>query len=221
LSDPGLLPTAVAAVLGLKLGGGEISAEAVAGAIGAQKLLLVLDNCEHVIEAAAKLAETVVRTCSRTTILATSREILKIEGEYVYRVPPLDVPPQDEEPGNVLAYSAVQHFVATTAALRLDFSPEGETLAIIAAICRRLDGIPLAIYFATTRVATLGLQQVAADLDNRLGMLTAGRRTALPRHRLCALRWTGVMSCCPSPSAWSCGGLPFSSATLRLKRRVW
>src|SRR5712671_4514195 len=114
LSDPGLVPSAVTAALGLQLGGDEISAERVARAIGAQKLLLVIDNCEHVIDAAAKLTETVVRMCSRTTILATSREILNIEGEHVYRVPPLDVPPQDEEPGNILAHSAVQLFVATT-----------------------------------------------------------------------------------------------------------
>src|SRR5216684_3942574 len=183
LSDPGLVPSAVTGVLGLKLGGNEISAESVARAIGAQKLLLVLDNCEHVIDAAAKLAETVVRLCSRTTILATSREILKIEGEYVYRVPPLDVPPQHEEPANILGHSAVQLFIATTRALHSDFSPHGENLPAIGAICRRLDGIPLAIDFAATRVATLGLQQVAAGLDDRLGMLTSGRRTALPRHQ--------------------------------------
>jgi len=183
LSDPGLVPTAVTGVLGLKLGGDEISAESVARAIGAQKLLLVLDNCEHVINAAAKLAETVVRMCTRTTILATSREILKIEGEFVYRVPPLDVPPQHEEPGNILGHSAVLLFIATTRALQSDFSPHRENLRAIAAICRRLDGIPLAIDFAATRVATLGLQQVAAGLDDRLGMLTSGRRTALPRHQ--------------------------------------
>ncbi len=183
LSDPGLVPSAVAGGLGLKLGGDEISAESVARAIGAQKLLLVLDNCEHVIDAAARLAETVLRMCSRTTILATSREILRIEGEHVYRVPPLDVPPQYEEPGKIVASSAVQLFIATTRALHSDFSPHGENLPAIAAICRRLDGIPLAINFAATRVATLGLQQVAAGLDDRLGMLTGGRRTALPRHQ--------------------------------------
>jgi predicted ATPase/DNA-binding winged helix-turn-helix (wHTH) protein len=183
LSDPGLVPSAVTGVLGLKLGGDEITAESVARAIGAQKLLLVLDNCEHVIDAAAKLAETIVRMCPRTTILATSREILKIEGEYVYRVPPLDVPPQYEESGNILGHSAVQLFIATTRALRSDFSPNGEDLPVIAAICRRLDGIPLAIDLAAARVATLGLQQVAAGLDDRLGMLTGGRRTALPRHQ--------------------------------------
>src|ERR1700682_590741 len=183
LSDPGLVPTAVTGVLGLKLGGDEISAESVARAIGAQRLLLVLDNCEHVIDAAAKLAETIVRMCPRTTILATSREILKIEGEYVYRVPPLDVPSQHEEPDDILGRSAVQLFIATTRALHSDFSPNGENLPAIAAICRRLDGIPLAIDLAAGRVATLGLQQVALDLDDRLGMLIGGRRTALPRHR--------------------------------------
>src|SRR5712675_1230746 len=183
LSDPSLVPTALAGALGLKLGGHEISAESVTRAIGAQKLLLVLDNCEHVIDAAAKLAETVVRRCPQTTILATSREILKIEGEYVYRVPPLDVPPQDEEPGDIPGHSAVQLFIATTRALQSDFLPNGENLPAIAAICRRLDGIPLAIDLAAARVAALGLQQVAAGLDNHLGLLTGGRRTALPRHQ--------------------------------------
>jgi len=183
LSDPGLVPSAVAGGLSLKLGGDEISAESVARAIGAQRLLLVLDNCEHVIDAAARLAETIVRMCPRTTILATSREILTIEGEYVYRVPPLDVPSQHEEPDDMLGRSAVQLFIATTRAVHSDFSPNGENLPAIAAICRRLDGIPLAIDFAATRVATLGLQQVAASLNDHLGMLTSGRRTALPRHQ--------------------------------------
>jgi predicted ATPase/DNA-binding winged helix-turn-helix (wHTH) protein len=183
LSDPALVPTAVAGSLGLKLGGDEISAESVARAIGAQKLLLILDNCEHVIDAAARLAETLVRACPRTTVLATSREILKIEGEYAYRVPALDVPPQHEEPGNIPGHSAVQLFIATTRALCSDFAPNEENLPAIAAICRRLDGIPLAIDLAATRVATLGLQQVAVDLDDRLGVLTSGRRTALPRHQ--------------------------------------
>jgi len=192
LSDPGLVPSAVAGVLGLKLGGKEISAESVGRAIGAQRLLLVLDNCEHVIDAAARLAGTVVRMCPRTTILATSREILKIEGEGVYRVPPLDVPSPDEDPGNIPGHSAVQLFIATTRALQSDFSPDEESLPAIAAICRRLDGIPLAIDLAATRVATLGLQQVAAGLDDRLGLLTGGHRTALPRHQTlrAALDWS-------------------------------
>ena len=178
LSDPDLVPSAVAGGLGLKLGGDQISAKFVSRSIGLQRLLLVLDNCEHVIDTAAKLAETVVRMCPRTTILATSREILKIEGESTaHRVPPLDVPSQHEEPNDILGRGAVQLFMATTRALHSDFSPNGENLPAIAAICRRLDGIPLAIDLAATHVATLGLQQVAASLDDRFGMLTGGRRT--------------------------------------------
>jgi predicted ATPase len=95
----------------------------------------------------------------------------------------LDVPSEFEEPDSILCHSAVQLFIATTRALHSDFSPYGENLATIAAICRRLDGIPLAIDLAATRVATLGLRQVAAGLENRLGLLTGGRRTALPRHQ--------------------------------------
>jgi predicted ATPase/DNA-binding winged helix-turn-helix (wHTH) protein len=184
LSDPDLVPSAVAGVLGLHMGGDEISPESVARAIGARKLLLVLDNCEHVVDAAARLAETVVRQCPRTSVLATSREVLRIEGEHVYRVPPLDVPPpHQEELDIVLGHSAVQLFIARTRALRSDFSPHKENLPAIAAICRRLDGIPLAIEFAAARAATLGARQVASHLNDRFRLLTGGRRTALPRHQ--------------------------------------
>ncbi len=184
LSDPGLVPSAVTGVLGLKLGGDEISAESVARAIGGERLLLVLDNCEHVIDAAAQLVETMVRVCPRTTVLATSREALRIEGECAYRVLPLEVPSEHwEEPSDVLGRSAVELLVARMRELDWDFSPDSDGLAAIAAICRHLDGIPLAIEFAATRAAALGLEQVASRLDDRFTLLTAGRRTALPRHR--------------------------------------
>src|SRR3984893_1923625 len=172
LSDPDLLPSAVAGGLGLKLGGDRISAESVPRALGLPRLQLVLVKCQDVCAAAAKLAETVVRMCPRITILATSREILKIEGEYVYRVPSLDVPSQHEGPDDIVGRSAVPRLIATTRAMHSNFSPNEENLPAVAAICRRLDGIPLAIDLAAARVATLGLQQVAAGLDNRLGMLT-------------------------------------------------
>jgi len=184
LSDPGLVPSAIAGVLGLRLGGDEISPGSVARAVGGRKVFLVLDNCEHVIDAAAELTETVVRLCPRTTVLATSREVLRVDGECVYRVPPLDVPPEhEEEPGNALGHSAVQLFIARTKALDTEFSPYGEDLPVMTAICRRLDGIPLAIEFAAARAAALGLRQVASRLDHRFGLLTGGRRTALPRHQ--------------------------------------
>jgi non-specific serine/threonine protein kinase len=184
LSDPGLISAMVAGVLDLKLGGDDISPKSVARAIGSKKRLLVLDNCEHVIDAAARLAETIVRTCPHACVLATSREVLRIEGEHVYRVPPLDVPLQHEkESGSILGHSAVQLFIARARALDSGFSPQGENLRTIAAICRRLDGIPLAIEFAAARAAMLGPELVLSRLDERFGLLTAGARTALPRHQ--------------------------------------
>src|SRR5580693_412704 len=126
LSDPGLVPSAVAAALGLKVTG-EISAVSVARAVGGRHLLLVLDNCEHVIDAVANLAETFMRVCPRTTIVATSREVLRIDGEAVYRVPPLEVPaPEQAAPDYIMQYSAVELFVARTKALNASFSPGAE-----------------------------------------------------------------------------------------------
>lgn len=192
LSDPGLVPSAVSGALGLTLGGGDFSAEAVARVIGGRKLLLVLDNCEHVIDAAARLSEAVVRLCPHTSVLATSIELLRVEGEQVYRVPSLDAPPEHEhEPDVVLRYSAVQLLIARIAA-QSEFSPRGEHFPAIIAICRRLDGIPLAIEFAAARAATLGVSEVAARLHDRFALLTEGRRTALPRHQTlrAALDWS-------------------------------
>jgi len=183
LSAPDLVPSTVASALGLKLSG-EISAESVARAIGAKHLLFVLDNCEHVIDAAASLAERFTRLCPHTTILATSRELLRIDGEAVWRVPPLDVPDVEQEtPDHILCHSAVELFIARTTAMGTDGAPRTEDLALIAAICRRLDGIPLAIEFAAASAATLGVAQVAAGLRDRFSLLTRGRRTAFARQR--------------------------------------
>src|SRR5215813_13423791 len=184
LSNPDLVPSSVVEALGLKLGGDEISSDPVARAIGERRLLLLLDNCEHVIDAVAGLTETLASQCPRMSVLTTSREALRIEGEYIYAVPPLQVPPsQENNPDNVLAYSAVQLFVGRTRALDYNFTPSGEHLAIIAAICRHLDGIPLAIEFAAARAATLGVHEVASRLSDRFELLTSGHRTAPPRHQ--------------------------------------
>jgi predicted ATPase/DNA-binding winged helix-turn-helix (wHTH) protein len=184
LSDPALVPSAVARVLGLKLGAEQISAETVARTIGGRTLLLVLDNCEHLIDAVATLAETLVRLCPRVTILATSREIFRIDGEHVYRVAPLEVPaPRQVGPHQILGHSAVELFVTRTKALDgADFSSRTENLEVIATICRHLDGIPLAIEFAAARAAALGIEQVAVALRDRFALLTSGRRNAVPRH---------------------------------------
>lgn len=183
LSDPGLLPLTLAGVLGLRVVE-EISSEAVARAIGTKRLLLILDNCEHLIDAVARQAEALVRNCPNTTVIATSREPLGTDGEFVYRVPTLDVPASDcKALERMLEHSAVELFVARTRALDTDFSPAEHNIRTIASICRRLDGLPLAIEFAAARAATLGLQQVASGLQDRFALLTSRRRTALPRHQ--------------------------------------
>lgn len=182
--DPKLVASAVAGTLALKLSSEMISPEAVARAIGSSERLLVLDNCEHVVEAAAQFAEAVVQYCPNVTVLATSREMLWITGECVYRVPPLEIPSTDkEEPGRLLERGSVRLFVARTQALDIDFLPSEENAQSIAAICRHLDGIPLAIELAAARAATLGVRQVAAGLSDRFTLLTSRRRTALGRHQ--------------------------------------
>ena len=184
LSNPELVPSAVAGVLGIKLEGEEISAEAIARAIGVRELLLVFDNCEHVIGAVARLTETIVSRCPGTTVLATSREALRIDGEHVYRVPPLDVPPEPVLATDaIFEHTAVVLFMTRAKAQGSSFEGDEENLGAIAAICRRLDGIPLAIEFAAARAAMLGPPKIAALLDDRFKFLTTGRRTALPRQQ--------------------------------------
>jgi predicted ATPase/DNA-binding winged helix-turn-helix (wHTH) protein len=184
LPNPGLVPSALAGVLGLRLDGEEVSAASVARAIGTRELLLVLDNCEHVVDAVAGLTEAIVSRCPRATVLATSREVLRIDGEHVYRVPPLDVPPETRtEPGDALEHPAVELFVAKAAALGANFKLDDENFGAIVSICRRLDGIPLAIEFAAARTVMLRPPEIAALLDDRFKFLTTGRRTALPRHQ--------------------------------------
>jgi predicted ATPase/DNA-binding winged helix-turn-helix (wHTH) protein len=184
LSDRRLVPSAVAGALGLTLREGDISAASVAKVIGQRPLLLVLDNCEHVIEAAAEFAEQVVHRCPRTSILATSRELLRVDGEYVYLVPPLEMPQQHlREPEAVQEHSAVQLFLTRMEAAASRFAPASGDLLAIGAICRRLDGIPLAIELAAASAASLRPEIVLSRLEDRFTLLTRGRRAALPRHQ--------------------------------------
>jgi predicted ATPase/DNA-binding SARP family transcriptional activator len=184
LSDPGLVPATVAVALGLTLLAGAESPERVAAALGARRVLLMLDNCEHVIEAAARMAEALLRANPHVRVMATSREPLRAPGEYVYRVLPLEVPAEGAEGReDLLEAAAVQLFVARAQAVELRFSLDARTAPITGAVCRRLDGIPLAIELAAARTATLGLEELAAHLDDRFRLLTGGHRTALPRHQ--------------------------------------
>jgi predicted ATPase/DNA-binding winged helix-turn-helix (wHTH) protein len=183
LSDQRLIPSVIASTLSLRTGMANLSPEVVARAIGQRTLLLLLDNCEHVVDAAALFAEAVVRMCPHVTILVTSREILRIDGECVYNVPPLDIPDELDTPGSTLSSSAVQLFIARIVAVDSAFSPDDATLREVANICQRLDGIPLAIEFAAARAAALGVSVVNSYLDDRFNLLTAGRRTTLARHQ--------------------------------------
>ncbi|MEU6742307.1 AfsR/SARP family transcriptional regulator [Streptosporangium sandarakinum] len=151
-------------------------------ALAGRRLLIVLDNCEHVVEAAAALAERLLASCPGVRILATGREPLGITGELAWPVPPLDLPPDDADPREALAYPAVRLFAERAETVRPDYRPERETAAIVR-ICRELDGMPLAIELAAARLRALSAGQIAQRLDDRFRLLTGGSRTALPRHR--------------------------------------
>jgi predicted ATPase/DNA-binding winged helix-turn-helix (wHTH) protein len=181
LADPGLVPATVAAAVGLELGGGEVSAQRVAQALADRPLLLVLDTCEHVIAAAAGMVEALLHASSAAHVIATSREPLKAEGEWIYPVPPLAVPAAEDD--DFWRYGAVWLFVLRSRVSGAHVTEDRDGAAVIAAICRRLDGIPLAIELAAARAAGLGVEALAARLDDRFQLLTGGRRTALPRHQ--------------------------------------
>jgi predicted ATPase/DNA-binding winged helix-turn-helix (wHTH) protein len=182
LADPKLVPAAVAAAVGLELGG-EASVQSVARGLAGRRLLLVLDTCEHVIELAASMAEAALGAGSELRILATSRELLKAEGEWVYPVSPLAVPTADVEQGDFLEYGAIRLFLERARAANPRFAPDPPLVELIAAVCRRLDGIPLAIELAAARAPALGVEGLAVRLDDRFHLLTGGKRTALPRHQ--------------------------------------
>jgi predicted ATPase/DNA-binding winged helix-turn-helix (wHTH) protein len=184
LTDPGLVPTAVASALGIMLQAQDPFLSLLAF-LSDRRFLLLLDNCEHVIDAAAALAELVVSEARRTHILATSREALRAEGEHVHLLYPLDGPRNEVglTAAEALTFPAVQLFMerATASGNRLELSDADAP--IVAGICRRLDGIALAIELAASRVSSHGIRGTAEVLDNRFKLLWQGRRTALPRHQ--------------------------------------
>ena len=220
LTDPDLVPVAVATALRLDLSGGAVTAARVANALRARKLVLLLDNCEHVIAAAASIAGAVLRANSAARVLATSREPLRIEGESLYRVPPLGVPVAGiRDLDELLRHGAVRLFVARARTADPHFSLEGRVAADAAAICRRLDGIPLAIELAAARSAALGIAEVASRLDDRFHLLTDGHRTALPRHQTlrATLDWSYELLSEPERKVLRClaifaGGITLAAA---------
>jgi len=151
-------------------------------ALGERDTLLVLDNCEHVVDAAARVADELLARCPRLRVLATSREPLGITGEALCPVPPLGLPP-DVDAVDAAAYPSVRLFRDRAAAVRPGFAVTDDNVAAVIEICRRLDGLPLAIELAAARLRALSPAQVAARLDDRFRLLTGGSRTAIERHR--------------------------------------
>jgi predicted ATPase/DNA-binding SARP family transcriptional activator len=193
LSDPGLLPQQLASAVGVREEGGRSALTVLSEALRNRSLLLVLDNCEHLADACAALVDALLRACPHLRILATSREALGVAGERAWLVPPLSLP---EEEGDAVDRSAssdaVQLFVARAQDVQPSFALTAQNAPAVVQICRRLDGIPLAIELAAARAKVLTPEQIAGRLDNAFALLTSGTRTALPRHRTlrAAIDWS-------------------------------
>jgi len=183
LSDPQLVPNAIASALRLVLQSQEVMPSLI-NFLRDKRLLLVLDSCEHVIKAAAEITEQIFSGAPKVHILATSREALRVEGENVFQLAPLDCPSEgDDTVAEVLRFSAPQLFVERVVAAGHNFTPTDVEAALIGDICRRLDGIALAIELAAGCVGAFGLEQTATLLDSRFEFLQYGKRTALVRHQ--------------------------------------
>jgi predicted ATPase/DNA-binding XRE family transcriptional regulator len=184
LAEGDLVPQAIAAALGVREQPGEALLTTLGVALRPTQRLLLLDNCEHLVEACARIAEALLGACPRLQLLVTSREPLRVGAEVIWRVPALTLPGSDPQPLAELAKSeAVRLFVERARAVRPGFALAEGNRAAAAEICRRLDGIPLAIELAAARVAALPVEQIARRLDDRFRLLTTGSRTAMPRHQ--------------------------------------
>jgi predicted ATPase/DNA-binding SARP family transcriptional activator len=184
LSSPELVAASLASVLGVGEETGRSIDQSVVQALARSEMLVVLDNCEHLIDACAKLADTILRSCPGVHIVATSREPLGIGGERVHRVAPLTLPPSDlVDPIEIAGFDSVELFVNRARLIRPEFGLDSSNASTVARLCRSLDGIPLAIELAAARLRSLSVDQVIEGLDDRFGLLSTGPRTSVDRHR--------------------------------------
>ena len=185
LADPALVPQTVATVLGLKEEPGKPLRRRSSRISRPGELLLILDNCEHLLDACAKVADALVRQCPDVTILASSREALGIAGEQTYRVPSLSLPDRRDvpTPQTLSMYESVQLFIDRALLVRPEFEVTNRNAPALASLCHHVDGIPLAIELAAARVRSLSVEEIDSRLDQRFRLLTGGSRTALPRHQ--------------------------------------
>lgn len=182
LSDPSLVPAALAGVLGVRESPVEPLAETVAAFLTNRRTLVVLDNCEHLIEACAALAARLVQACHAVTVLATSREPLRVEGETTWTVPSLSLP-EERTTASLARCESARLFADRARSSQPMFAITEDDAPAVAEICARLDGIPLAIELAAARTRVLSVDEIAAGLANRFHLLTGGARSALPRQR--------------------------------------
>ncbi|MFN8514670.1 MAG: BTAD domain-containing putative transcriptional regulator [Chloroflexia bacterium] len=185
LDDPTLLPQAIATALSVREEAGQSLVATLVNAIGAKSLLLVLDNCEHLLGGVAEIAQTLLSRCPNLRLLATSRETLGVHGELVWQVPPLAVPEAKvrERPEDLANCAAVALLLDRIRQRRLNFVLNDRNAPAIAEICRRLDGIPLALELAAARVGVLTVEQLAERLDDALRLLVGRERTAVTRQQ--------------------------------------
>ena len=185
VKDPKFIPQAIAAAMGLKEISGRPVEEIVFNVLRESHCLLILDNCEHLIEAAAQTTERILRTCPDVKILASSLEAFKFPGEHQFSVPSLSYPKHRQriDPSEWEKYDAIRLFAERAKAVSRDFQITEQNFASVTQICQRLDGIPLAIELAAARVNVLSVADIAARLDDRFNLLVGGNRTGAPRHQ--------------------------------------
>jgi predicted ATPase/class 3 adenylate cyclase len=183
IADPVLVPGAVAQTLGVKPDRSESLTSTLCSYLNPLRLLLILDNCEHLIDACARLTESLLRAAPNLRVLATSREALKVAGEHTYRLPPLSLPDASENLESLSRSDAVRLFVERARLHRQDFALTAERASAVAELCIRLDGIPLALELAAARLDVLPVEKIAERLNDRFRLLTGSSRTALPRQQ--------------------------------------
>jgi predicted ATPase/DNA-binding CsgD family transcriptional regulator len=194
LSDPALVTRRLAASLGIREEPGILLGATVADALRPRRVLIVLDNCEHLIDECASLVRHLLARCAWVKVIATSREQLRIRGEIVWRVPPLELPPAQGQMlgSDITRYDAVRLFTARATSVSPAFSLNQDNAQTIAMLCRTLDGIPLAIELAAARVRALSVEQISDRLNGRFQLLTSGDRVDPPRQRTlrAAMEWS-------------------------------
>jgi predicted ATPase/class 3 adenylate cyclase len=199
VKDADLVAATVASVLGIRADPGRPLIDTLVDAVGQRSLLVLLDNCEHVIDTCAKLADALVRSCPNIVLLATSREPLGIDGELVYRVPSMDTPADDDDVDAIRGSEAVQLFTDRALQQGVPLVWEQPTASVVGRICRLLDGIPLAIELGAACLRVMSVTELDARLDRRFSILTGGSRTALRRQQtlLAMVDWSWELLTAP------------------------